>query len=62
VQPEPAKSKPLPVWVTADTKSAALVEKAQKIAASSSTVLIRGESGVGKDLLAAVIHYLALDL
>jgi len=62
VQPEPAKSKPLPVWVTADTKSAALVEQAQKIAASRSTVLIRGESGVGKDLLAAVIHYLALGL
>ena len=33
-----------------------------KIAASRSTVLIRGESGVGKDLLAAVIHYLGTDL
>jgi len=60
VQPEPAKSKPLPVWIAADPKSATLVEQAQKIAASRSTVLIRGESGVGKDLLAAVIHYLAV--
>jgi len=62
VQPEPAKSKPLPVWIAADPKSATLVEQAQKIAASRSTVLIRGESGVGKDLLAAVIHYLAVGL
>jgi two-component system, NtrC family, response regulator AtoC len=60
VQPEPAKSKPLPVWVAIDSKSAMLLEQARKIAASRSTVLIRGESGVGKDLLAAVIHYLAV--
>jgi two-component system response regulator AtoC len=62
VQPEPAKSKPLPVWIAVDSKSATLLEQAQKIAASRSTVLIRGESGVGKDLLAAVIHYLAVGL
>jgi transcriptional regulator with PAS, ATPase and Fis domain len=58
VQPEPAKSKPLPTWVAVDPKSRELLEQAGKIAASRSTVLIRGESGVGKDLLAAVIHYL----
>jgi two-component system response regulator AtoC len=62
VQPEPAKSKPLPIWIAADPKSGTLLEQAQKIAASRSTVLIRGESGVGKDLLAAVIHYLAVGL
>jgi two-component system, NtrC family, response regulator AtoC len=62
VQPEPAKSKPLPVWIATDPKSATLLEQAQKIAASHSTVLIRGESGVGKDLLAALIHYFAVGL
>jgi len=62
VQPEPAKSKPLPTWVAVDPKSLELFEHEQKIAASRSTVLIRGESGVGKDLLAAVIHYLGTDL
>jgi two-component system, NtrC family, response regulator AtoC len=61
VQPEPAKSKPLPTWVAVDPKSIELLEHARKIAASRSTVLIRGESGVGKDLLAAVIHYLGSD-
>jgi two-component system, NtrC family, response regulator AtoC len=60
VQPEPAKSKPLPVWIAVDPKSITLLEQAQKIAASRSTILIRGESGVGKDLLAAVIHYFAV--
>jgi len=60
VQPEPAKSKPLPNWIAADPKSITLLEQANKIAASRSTVLIRGESGAGKDLLAAVIHYLGV--
>ena len=58
MQPEPAKSKPLPTWIATDPKSITLIEQAYKIAATRSTVLIRGESGVGKDLLAAVIHYL----
>jgi len=48
----------LAAWVAADPKSLDLLEKAQKIAASASTVLIRGESGTGKDLLASLIHYL----
>jgi two-component system, NtrC family, response regulator AtoC len=61
VQPEPAKSKPLPTWIAVDAKSLELLEHARKVAASRSTVLIRGESGVGKDLLAAVIHYLGTD-
>jgi len=62
VIPEPAKSNPLPVWIAVDPKSLGLIEQAGKIAASRSTVLIRGESGVGKDLLAAVIHYLGAGL
>jgi DNA-binding NtrC family response regulator len=45
-------------WVAADPKSQELLEQAKKVAASGSTVLIRGESGSGKDLLASLIHYL----
>ncbi|MBZ5647900.1 MAG: sigma-54 dependent transcriptional regulator [Acidobacteriia bacterium] len=53
-----AKQGILSVWVAADPKSIELLEKAQKVAGAASTVLIRGESGTGKDLLASVIHYL----
>jgi DNA-binding NtrC family response regulator len=45
-------------YVAADTGSQALLEQARKIALAPSTVLIIGESGTGKDLLAALIHYL----
>ncbi len=45
-------------WVAADPASARLLQEVRGIAASASTVLIRGESGTGKDLLASVIHYL----
>lgn len=62
MQPEPDKSNPLPTWIGVDPKSLTLLEHAGKIAASRSTVLIRGESGVGKDLLAAIIHYLGTGL
>ena len=48
----------LSAWVAADPKSRELLEKAEKISASASTVLVRGESGTGKDLLASVLHYL----
>src|SRR5262245_18702283 len=48
----------LATWVAADPKSQALIEQARKIAQSASTVLIRGESGTGKDLLASLIHHL----
>ncbi len=47
-----------PAWVAADPKSERLLEQATKVAAGGSTVLIRGESGTGKDLLASLIHYL----
>lgn len=47
----------IPVWIAQDPASRALLEHAFKLASSASTVLIQGESGVGKDLLAAVIHY-----
>ncbi len=45
-------------WVAADPASKHLLQEIQDIAASTSSVLIRGESGTGKDLLAEVIHYL----
>jgi two-component system response regulator AtoC len=41
-----------------DPKSLALLEQVKKVAASSATVLIRGESGTGKDMLASLVHYL----
>jgi transcriptional regulator with PAS, ATPase and Fis domain len=46
-------------WIAADPKSLHLLEQARRVAASSSTVLIRGESGTGKDLLATLLHYLS---
>ena len=51
----------LSAWVAADPKSTELLEKVRKVAASASTVLIRGESGTGKDLLASIIHYLGVN-
>jgi DNA-binding NtrC family response regulator len=49
----------LATWVAADPKSQELLAQARKVAQSGSTVLIRGESGTGKDLLASVIHHLS---
>ncbi|MCI0350492.1 MAG: sigma-54 dependent transcriptional regulator [Acidobacteriales bacterium] len=48
----------LATWVAADPKSQALIQQVRKIAESAATVLIRGESGTGKDLLASLIHHL----
>jgi len=48
-------------YVASDPKSLALLEQVKKVAASSATVLIRGESGTGKDLLASLIHYLGVN-
>jgi DNA-binding NtrC family response regulator len=45
-------------WVAADPLSVRLLQDIRGIANSASTVLIRGESGTGKDLLASVIHFL----
>jgi len=44
--------------VFADPVSQRLLEQVRSLAASPSTVLIRGESGTGKDLLATLLHYL----
>jgi transcriptional regulator with PAS, ATPase and Fis domain len=45
-------------WVAVDPVSVRLLQEVRGIAASASTVLVRGESGVGKDLLAILLHYL----
>jgi two-component system response regulator AtoC len=45
-------------YVSEDPASQKLLEQARKVAKTSSTVLIRGESGVGKDHLASVLHFL----
>jgi transcriptional regulator with PAS, ATPase and Fis domain len=47
------------LWIAADPASQRILEMARKVAATSSTLLLRGESGTGKDLLAQVIHYLS---
>lgn len=54
----PADSSILALWVAEDPQSKKLLEIARKVAATSSTLMIRGESGTGKDLLAQLIHYL----
>jgi len=45
-------------FVAADPASEKLLREVQQVAASSSNVLITGESGTGKDLIASLIHYL----
>ncbi len=47
-----------PEWLGDDPASDKIREMAEKLAGTRTTLLIRGESGTGKDLLAEVIHYL----
>src|SRR5579862_4190432 len=46
-------------WVTADAASAHALELARKVADTSTTVLVTGESGTGKDHYARLIHELS---
>ena len=46
-------------WVTADAASARVLELARKVADASTTVLVTGESGTGKDHYARLIHELS---
>ncbi|MEO5936890.1 MAG: sigma-54 dependent transcriptional regulator [Terriglobales bacterium] len=48
----------LAAFVAADPASAKLLQHIRKVAAADSTVLIQGESGVGKDVVSSLIHYL----
>src|SRR5437879_4438248 len=48
----------LTAYAAADPASLRLLENVKKIAAAASTVLVHGESGTGKDLIASLIHYL----
>jgi two-component system response regulator HydG len=54
---ELARSYGLPNIIAADPKMAAVLEMTQRVADSAVTVLITGESGTGKDLLARAIHF-----
>ncbi|MBI3406692.1 MAG: sigma-54-dependent Fis family transcriptional regulator [Acidobacteria bacterium] len=52
-------SEPRIEFLARDAVSVRIVETARKVAATSSTVLITGESGTGKDQLALFIHELS---
>lgn len=56
--PPPAPER-LPVWIAHDPASIALLDMVRKVATTKSTVLILGESGSGKDLLAQLLHFLS---
>jgi transcriptional regulator with PAS, ATPase and Fis domain len=47
------------MWVAVEPASLRLLEQAQKAARRAETLLIRGESGTGKNLLAQLVHHLA---
>src|ERR1700682_5462554 len=51
-------SEPRMAWIAEDPASKAVVELARKVAETSTTLLITGESGTGKDHLARLIHAL----
>lgn len=46
------------LWISEDPASKAVLELARKVAETSTTLLITGESGTGKDHLARLIHEL----
>jgi DNA-binding NtrC family response regulator len=51
-------SEPRRAWIAEDAASKAVVDLARKVAETSTTLLITGESGTGKDHLARLIHEL----
>jgi DNA-binding NtrC family response regulator len=51
-------SEPRMAWIAEDPASLAILELARKVADTSTTLLITGESGTGKDHLARLIHEL----
>src|SRR5690349_20062270 len=51
-------SEPRIAWIAEDPASKAVLDLARKVAETSTTLLITGESGTGKDHLARLIHEL----
>src|ERR1700684_3188789 len=51
-------TEPRMLWISEDPASKAVLELARKVAETSTTLLITGESGTGKDHLARLIHEL----
>src|SRR4029077_18632163 len=49
----------IPIWIAHDPLSQHVLEIARKVAETSTTLLITGESGTGKDQLARLIHELS---
>src|SRR6202047_777114 len=49
-------SEPRMAWIAEDPASKAVVDLARRVAETSTTLLITGESGTGKDYLARAIH------
>ena len=49
----------IPIWIAGDPASEHVLEMARKVAETSTTILITGESGTGKDQLARLIHELS---
>ncbi len=49
----------IPMWIARDPISEQVLEMARKVAETSTTILITGESGTGKDQLARLIHELS---
>jgi transcriptional regulator with PAS, ATPase and Fis domain len=47
-------------WIARDPASLEILRTVDKVKDTSSTLLIQGESGTGKDLLASLIHYSSL--
>src|ERR1700688_598180 len=52
-------NEPRMAWIAEDPASQRVVELARKVAETSTTLLITGESGTGKDQLARLIHELS---
>jgi two-component system response regulator AtoC len=49
-------------YIASDIQSLRMLDQIRRVAASASTMLIRGESGTGKDLAASLVHYLGPNL
>lgn len=54
----PAAASAAAAWVASDPQSEQLFTLVRRVAQTPTTVLIRGESGTGKDLLAQLLHLL----